>query len=80
MQNLHHWTWDHDILYADRSLENEQRLIKPFFEKKYEREGRLEVKSHILFHEDNSRTDALRQMKYVRIKKTWTYLQDLFES
>jgi hypothetical protein len=26
MQNLHHSTWDHTILYADRSLENELLL------------------------------------------------------
>jgi hypothetical protein len=26
MQNLHQTTWDHNILYSDRSLEDEQLL------------------------------------------------------
>jgi hypothetical protein len=29
MQNLHQSTWDHKIVYADRSLENEQLLMRP---------------------------------------------------
>jgi hypothetical protein len=29
MQNLHQSTWDHAILYADRSLEDEQLLVRP---------------------------------------------------
>jgi hypothetical protein len=29
MQNLYHSTWDHKILYADRSLEDVQLLISP---------------------------------------------------
>jgi hypothetical protein len=29
MQNLHQSTWDHNILYADRWLEDEQLLIRP---------------------------------------------------
>jgi hypothetical protein len=32
MQNLHHSTWDHKILYADRSLEDEQLLIRPLLQ------------------------------------------------
>jgi hypothetical protein len=29
MQNLHHSMWDHKVLYADRSLEDGQLLIRP---------------------------------------------------
>jgi hypothetical protein len=29
MQNLHQSTWDHEILYADRSSEDEQIVIRP---------------------------------------------------
>jgi hypothetical protein len=29
MQNLHQSTWDHTILYANKSLEDEQLLIRP---------------------------------------------------
>jgi len=31
MQNLHPSTWEHDILYADRNLKNEQLLTKRVF-------------------------------------------------
>jgi hypothetical protein len=56
MQNLHHSTWDLEILYADRSSKDEQLLIGPFFvkNKKYEHGGRLNVKIHSLFCGDNS--------------------------
>jgi hypothetical protein len=30
MQNLHQSTWDHEILYYDRSSEDEQLLIRQF--------------------------------------------------
>jgi hypothetical protein len=30
MQKLHQSTWDHEILYTDRSSNDEQLLIKPF--------------------------------------------------
>jgi hypothetical protein len=30
MQNLHQSTWDHEILYTDRSSKDEQLLIRPF--------------------------------------------------
>jgi hypothetical protein len=33
MQNLHQSTWDHEILYADRSSKDEQLLIRPFLSK-----------------------------------------------
>jgi hypothetical protein len=29
MQNLHQSTWDHEILYTDRSSNDEQLLMKP---------------------------------------------------
>jgi hypothetical protein len=56
MQNLHHSTWDHEILYTDRYPKDEQLLIRPFFvkNKKYEHGGRLNVKIHGLFCGDNS--------------------------
>jgi hypothetical protein len=56
MQNLHQSTWDHEILYTDRSSEDEKRLIGQFFvkNKKYEHGGRLNVKIHSLFCGDNS--------------------------
>jgi hypothetical protein len=56
MQNLHQLTWDHEILYTDRSSKDEQLLIRPFLSKtkKYEHGGRLNVEIHSLFCEDNS--------------------------
>jgi hypothetical protein len=33
MQNLHHSTWDHEILYTDRSSKDEQLLMRPFLSK-----------------------------------------------
>jgi hypothetical protein len=30
MQNLHHSTWDHEILYAGRSSKDEELLIRSF--------------------------------------------------
>jgi hypothetical protein len=33
MKNLHHSTWDHRMLYAGRSLEVEQLLIRPLMQK-----------------------------------------------
>jgi hypothetical protein len=30
MQNLHQSTWDHEILYTDRSSNDEQLLMRPF--------------------------------------------------
>jgi hypothetical protein len=32
-KNLHKPTWDHEILYADRSSEEEQLLIRPHLRK-----------------------------------------------
>jgi hypothetical protein len=31
MQNVHQSTWDHKLLHAERSLDDEQLLIKPLF-------------------------------------------------
>jgi hypothetical protein len=63
---VHHSTWDHEILYTDRSSKHEQLLIKPFLSKtkKYEHGGRLNVKIHSWFCGDNSRTVALRQTNF----------------
>jgi hypothetical protein len=33
MQNSHQSTWDHEILYTDRSSKDEQLLITPFLSK-----------------------------------------------
>jgi hypothetical protein len=56
MQNLHQTKWDDEILYTDRSLKDEQLLMRPFLSKtkKYEHGDRLNVKIHILFCGDNS--------------------------
>jgi hypothetical protein len=56
MQNLHQSTWDHEILYTDRSSKDEQLLIRQFLSKtkKYEHGGCLNVKIHSLFCGDNS--------------------------
>jgi hypothetical protein len=66
MQNLHQSTWDHGIVYTDRSLKDEQLLITPLLSKtkKYEHGGRLNIKIHSLFCGDNSRTVALGQMNF----------------
>jgi hypothetical protein len=56
MQNLQQSTWDHEILYTDRSSKDEQLSKRPFLSKtkKYEHGGRLTVKIHSLFCGDNS--------------------------
>jgi hypothetical protein len=66
MQNLHQSTWDHEILYTDRSSKDEQLLIRPFLSKtkKYEHGGRLNVKIRSSFCGDNSWTVALRQTNF----------------
>jgi hypothetical protein len=67
MQNLHYSTWDHDILYTDRSSKDEHLLIRPFLSKtktKNEHGGHFNVKIHNLFCGDNSWTVALRQMNF----------------
>jgi hypothetical protein len=65
MQNFHQLTWDHKILYTDRSSKDEQLLINHFCKnKKYEHSDRLNVKIHSLFCGDNSWTVALRQMNF----------------
>jgi hypothetical protein len=70
MQNLHQSTWDHEILYSDRSSKDEQLLITPSLSKtkKYEHGGQLNVKIHSLFCGDNSSTVALRQMNFGIVK------------
>jgi hypothetical protein len=30
MQNLHQSTWDHEVLYSDSSLKDEQHLVRTF--------------------------------------------------
>jgi hypothetical protein len=67
IQNLNQSTWDHGILYADRSSKDGdgQLLMRPFCQKqKYERGGRLKVKIHILFYGDNSWTVAVNLMRF----------------
>jgi hypothetical protein len=46
--------WDHEILYAGRSLEDEQHLIRPLLGKnqKYKHGRQLKFKIHILFYGD----------------------------
>jgi hypothetical protein len=55
MQKLHQSSRDHGILYANKhsKYKEDHFLVK---DKKYERGGRLKVKIHILFYEDNSST------------------------
>jgi hypothetical protein len=69
MQNLHQSTWDHVILYTDRSSKDET-FNKTIFvkNKKYEHGGRLNVKIYSLFCGDNSWTVALRQMNFGIVK------------
>jgi hypothetical protein len=51
---LQYLLWNHDILYADRSSKDEQRLIKPpLLETKNANGGRLKIKIRI-FYGDNS--------------------------
>jgi hypothetical protein len=49
---LHQSTWTPKMLYADRSLEDEQLLVRPLMRelKKFEHGGRLKFKIHVLFH------------------------------
>jgi hypothetical protein len=56
MQNLHQSTWEHEILYTDRSSKDEQLLMRPFLSKnkKYEHGDQFNVKIHSLFCGDNS--------------------------
>jgi hypothetical protein len=49
----------HEILYANRSSNDEQRLLTQFLYKKRERGSQLKVKTDILYYGDNSLTAAL---------------------
>jgi hypothetical protein len=53
---LHQSIWDHKILYAGTSSEDEQLLMRQLLRKIYEHGGRFKVKIYILFCGDNSRT------------------------
>jgi hypothetical protein len=61
MQHLHQSTWDHTILYADRSLEDKQLFNETTFAKiqKFERGGLLNYNIHTLFYGENLLTVAL---------------------
>jgi hypothetical protein len=54
--NVHQSSWDHEMLYADSSSKDKQRLTRLFFVKnqKYEIGGRFNVNIHVLFHRGNS--------------------------
>jgi hypothetical protein len=53
-------TWDHEILYADRSKKDERILIRPILWdgkkaiNQYERKGQFKVNINILFNGQNS--------------------------
>jgi hypothetical protein len=65
MQNLHQSTWDHGILYVDRSSKEGQLLETIFVKnKKYERGGQLKFKLHILFCGENSWTVAVSKIRF----------------
>jgi hypothetical protein len=66
MQNLHQSTWDHEILYTDRSLKDEQLLIRPFLSKikNTNMAAVWMLKINILYCGDNSWTIALQQMNF----------------
>jgi hypothetical protein len=66
MQNLNQSTWEHEILYTDRSSKDEQLLMRQFLSKnkKYEHGGQLNVKIRSVFCGDNSWTVALGQMNF----------------
>jgi hypothetical protein len=53
MQNLHQSTWDRNILYADRSLEDEQLLMRPLLResKNMNMVGSLKLKFTFYFME-----------------------------
>jgi len=70
MQNLHQSTWDHEILYADRSSKVKQLLTRQFLlkNKNMNMAGGWKLKIYILFYRDNSWTVALRQMKFGALK------------
>jgi hypothetical protein len=49
VQNLRQSTWNREIVYADRSSEDEQLIIRPLLRKAkaYEHGGRLKFKIHM---------------------------------
>jgi hypothetical protein len=65
MKNLHQSTWDHGILYADRSLKYGQLLTRPCFSKTKNMNVVADWKlKFIFFYGDNSWTVAVSQMKF----------------
>jgi hypothetical protein len=68
MQKLPQSSWDHEILYADRSSEDKQLWVKPLLQetKKYERDGRLKYKIHILLNDIwyNERSRTCQQVLF----------------
>jgi hypothetical protein len=51
IQNLHQSTWDHEMVYADRSSKGQDCFCEES-NKKYEHGVRLSVRIHILFSRD----------------------------
>jgi hypothetical protein len=65
MQNVHHSTWDHAILYADRVSKDELLIFVE--NQKHERGGQLKIKIPNSFYGDNAWT-------YDDVSKLWGYL------
>jgi hypothetical protein len=63
-------TWDHDILDDDKYSKGQRILMREFLWKneKFNRVGWLKVKNPYLFHGDNSRIVALREIKFGVLK------------
>jgi hypothetical protein len=67
IQNLHQSTWDHEMVYADRSSKGPDCFCEES-NKKYEHGVRLSVRIHILCSRDNWGTAALTQLKFCTLK------------
>jgi hypothetical protein len=73
-QNMYQSTWDNDISYADRYLEDEQILTWPLLRKKKEHGGRMKVKMRIFFSETAHELLHLDKRSVVQWK-IMTYLE-----
>jgi hypothetical protein len=79
MQDLNQLMWDNEILYADKSLKDEQLLLRTLLLRTKNMRGWLKVKINILFHGDNI-IHCTYKNEVLQSKRSLIYLQVLFGS
>jgi hypothetical protein len=77
MQNLHLWTYDHEISYSGKSLKDEELLIWPLLWKNMIADGGCKLK-FIFYFTETAHGQPLDKWSMVT-KSLWTYMDVLLE-